>query len=164
MAASTVLTFDVEPADGGARRPALADVGGAILQNDATHPPTSDGLMPYDDMLNEWQRQIQAQGKVAPGAIVSVAFTAGAPYILSAKGPGSAIDTAFFTPTDNGTGDTSITHVASTVPPQDCQPEASINGSTPGMIAARTIANGVRVVTYDAAGAPANLPFTCRFN
>ena len=164
MAAANELTWDTAAEDGGARRPSLEDLGGAALEDDENDPPPDTGEMHYALMDNQVIKQAQATAKVAPGAIVSVTFSGSTPSITKAKGPGGAIATTTFTPTDNGVGDTSITHAAGALPPQDCEPEGTVNGATPGMISVRSISNGVRVVTKDKDGNAVDLPFTVRFN
>lgn len=99
MHALPKLSWDLNPDDGddsGPRRPTLADVGGALLEDDAAAPPDKS-RMPYSDQLNQWARQIVAMGRVCPLAYLSVDTTGPSPVVTAVRSPGTNITTGTFT-------------------------------------------------------------------
>lgn len=159
--ASPELTWDIAPEDGGARRPSLQDVGGATVMEVAPYPDKAS--MIYADQINELQRQVAAQGKVADAARISVHYASGTPNITGATGPGTAVVPGLFTVTDNGTGDTSITWPDGTlpIPTPGLQPSATINSVGAFSLSAAYVTNGVRVRTYTSStGSAVDADFT----
>jgi hypothetical protein len=161
-AAPDLLTWDIPLADGGPRRPSLADVGGATVEDDAPAPDKSRML--YSDQVNQWAKQIEALGRVAVMCEISVEIIAGVPTIVGVTAPGTNVVVATFpAPTDNGIGDTTITWPAGTLPPPSGKPDASID--TDGAFLAPwagNVTNGVRVKTRNAAGTLTDANFTVR--
>lgn len=159
MAAAETLTWDIEAADGGPRRPSLEDVGGATLEDDADDPPDPQ-TMPYAAQLNQLQKQAAAVGKVVPFVAYSVHFASGTPSVVASTMPRSSVPV--FTPSHPGAGDTTITWPAGTFPPATLQPIAVLNqdvGELVGITAVQ-VTNGVRVRTYRATGGAADLDYT----
>jgi hypothetical protein len=154
------LSWELAAGDGGPRRPSLADVGGAKLEDDTKRPPNRS-KHPYANQLNQWAKQIAAMGQVVPSLILSVEITAGAPAVVAFACPRGDLEIGDFTVTDNGTGDTTITWPADTLPPELTRPELTINQDTGALVGgtAVSVTNGVRVRTYNASGA-LNLHFT----
>lgn len=159
--AEEVLTWDIDVSDGGARRPSLGDVGGAVVEDEAPLP--DKGSMIYGALINQLQKQVAAQGAVADAARISVHFASGTPSVIGATGPGTAVVPGLFSVTDNGTGDTTLTWAAGMlpIPTPGIQPGATINAVGAFAISAVYVTNGVRVRTYTSStGAAADADFT----
>ena len=157
----TYNSWDGDSANGiDPHRPSVANVGDNDKENKPGQP--NDPRYGYTaEALNQRSTQIAAIAKVTDAAIITVEFSSGTPVIVKAIGPSTAIvDGTPFTVTDNGTGDTSIEWTSSTFPPFLRGPRVSIGGTTPGMPAVEEISNGVRVRTFNSAGAATDLPFT----
>jgi hypothetical protein len=154
------LSWMLEAGDGGPRRPSLADVGGATLEDDTEFPP-NPAKHPYANQLNQWAKQIAAMGGVVPSLVLSVEITAGAPAVVAFSCPRDDLEISDFTETDNGTGDTTITWPADTFPPELARPTVTINQDTGALVGGTVVSvtNGVRVRTYDGSGAE-DLHFT----
>jgi hypothetical protein len=154
------LSWDLEAADGGPRRPSLEDMGGATLVDDTEFEPDRS-RMPYAAQLNQLQKQASAQGQVVESLVLSVEFSGGAPAVVAFTCPRTGMGIDDFTVTDNGTGDTTITWPADTFPPELTRPELTINQDIGAIVGGTVVAvtNGVRVRTYQAAGA-VDLHFT----
>lgn len=150
---SNTLTFD----ESQPRRPALDDLGGGAKVNDDIAPdPVRDATA---EDFNQISKLLAALARVMPVAQLSVRISAGTHFLERVSCAPSAPTTATFTLTDNGVGDISLTWPANTFPPTVAYPRAFVTGSTPALIAAEALANGVRVRTQDAAGAPVDVPF-----
>lgn len=154
------LTWDLDAADGGPRRPSLDDVGGATLEDDAKYPPDRS-RMPYAAMLDQLQKQAAAVGAVVESLVLSVEFSGGTPAAVAFTCPRTGLELSDFDVNDNGVGDTTITWPADTFPPELTRPELTINEDIGEMVGgtAVSVANGVRVRTYRASGAR-DLAFT----
>jgi hypothetical protein len=154
------LSWKLEAADGGPRRPSLADVGGATLEDDTEYPPNRETMI-YADEANQWQMQIVAMGGVVPSLVLSVEISGGTPAVVAFTCPRDDLEIDDFTVTDNGTGDTTITWPADTFPPELTRPELTINQDVGALVGgtAVPVTNGVRVRTYDGSGAE-DLHFT----
>lgn len=160
MTIPLTLTWDLASGDGGPQRPSLEAMGEASLVDDADFAPVAP-TMPTSAMLNQWQRQLAAQGKVVPALIVSVRFSGGTPSVYKFSTPGSNMELADLTITDNGDGDTTIAWPTNTLPASVAEPMAAINGTSSGMISVETVsALSVRVRTWNAAGSAADRAFT----
>lgn len=155
---SDLLTWDESPP----RRPGIDDVGGGQKVNGVPAPDPVRMLTAED--CNQTAAQIAAMGRVVGVCKISVRFSGGTPVLYKFSAPGSDVETATFTITDNGTGDTSITWPANTFPTLVVEAEAFVNGATPAMIAAESITNGVRVRTKSDAGVANDIAFTCTVN
>lgn len=158
------LTWDGDPANNVApHRPSIAHLGDNDKENEPGFPPdprygiTADGS-------NQRAWQLWALSKVVPAVKLSIRFDGGgAPYLHSVSGTMSEVSIVpgeSFTVTDNGTGDTTISWSSDFMPPILTEPEACINGLTPGMISVQAGTQNVRVLTLSSAGAATNLPFT----
>lgn len=142
MAAAASFTFDQVPPF----RPALADLGGADYEDDAAFPPDPD-TMPNAAEHNERARNQAALNRVAPIALISIAFSGGTPSVQACSGMPTAVVSGLFTVTDNGGGDTSIEWPADTFPSALVPATAALVADFDGTICAYAITNGVRVKT-----------------
>jgi hypothetical protein len=126
MSAAVRLTFDPVIVEGvvteAATRPSMEDLGGGVLRDDSSNPPSKDGSMPYADQLNQWAKQLFGLGKMEPSARMSVAFLAGDPFIAKLTTPSGILTADDFTVTDNGVGLTTISWAAGKLPPVECDP------------------------------------------
>lgn len=158
--APETLTWDLGEDDGGARRPSIADLGGATVEDEAPLPDKASML--YADQVNQWAKQLAAFAKIVPSAKISVRFTAGSPAIIAAGGPGTAVVPDLFEVTDNGPGDTTIAWDAGVLPlPTGIQPEVTMNQDGDFSINAVLGTNSVRVKSYTASsGVGADVHFT----
>lgn len=160
MAAPTTLTWDLPSSDGGPARPSLNAMGEAALENDAKNPPVAP-TMPTAEMLNQWQMQLAAIGKVVGALGISVRFSGGTPSVYKFTTPGDTLTLADITVTDNGTGDTTLAWPANTLPPSVLEPTASLNGSSSGQVTVSLASSlSVRVYTFNASGVAADRDFT----
>ncbi len=164
MAAIQTLTWDILPVDGGARRPGLADIGGATVTDRGGIDKGSDI---YADMMNQIQRQIAALGSAIPVAIVWVKYNAGVGSVFRAIGPGSSVPSVdFFSLDDPGphtTGTTRISWVAGTLPPLTADPRVVLHqgpGGEPWATLVGGDPNAIEVFTVDTSNSPADLNFS----
>jgi hypothetical protein len=147
------LTFDLTPP----RRPTIDDLGGgAKIQKEPGPNPTTQ-LTAND--VNQWAKQEAALWRVTPVAKVHVRFSGGAPIVDSVVGARTEIATSDFTPTDNGTGDTTITWGASLLPSPAMPHVAHVVGSTKAIIATESLTNSARVRTESNAGVATDAAF-----
>lgn len=112
------LSWDLDPADGddtGPRRPTLADLGGALLEDDEAAPPDKS-RMPYADQLNQWARQIAAIGRVGYIAYLAVDVSGPSPVVTAANAPGSKITVNTFTVTPESSGTYLVSWPANALP------------------------------------------------
>lgn len=161
MAAADEFTFDIDLADGGARRPSLEDIGGAVLEDDDDYPPPNDNSELYAAMGNQWQRQLAGLARMIPVARITVEYSAGTPFISQLQVMSETLVIADFTVTDNGAGDVSIEWEAGALPTPTCKPTgATNNGSGDTSIDfERVSATEIRIRTK-LAGVAADVPFT----
>jgi hypothetical protein len=106
-------TFDITPA----RRPSLADVGGASKTDDAEFPPNPE----TDPTAPEWNFFAQAvarYGGLNAVCVFEVTFFAGAPTITAFAALRTSLEAASVTPTDNGVGDTTFAFPSGVLPPR----------------------------------------------
>jgi hypothetical protein len=123
MSAVGTNTWDITPAAGGARRPALADMGGAQMADDG---PVDKGTMFYADLGNQLQRQVASQGQSCPIATVWIRYSGGY-SVHRSIGPSSSISTlGFFTITPVSTGIVRVTWVAGTLPQLSGEPHVTL--------------------------------------
>ena len=148
---SSTYTFDLTPP----RRPSLDDLGGAAKQDDADYPPNPVTMMTAVNW-NFFARFFEGIGKVVPFCTIHVAFSAGAPYIVSLQSMRSSLVSGNLVLTDNGAGDTTISWagIATSFPPANRPPRADIVGDGSFLVPTcdTTTANTVRVRTRNSAG------------
>ena len=160
MTIPLTLTWDLASGDGGPARPSLEAMGEASLVDDEDFLPVAP-TMPTSAMLNQWQRQLAAQGKVVPALIVSVRFSAGTPSVYKFSAPSGNLVLGSLTITDNGDGDTTVAWPTNMLPVSVAEPMGTINGTSSGMISVETVsALSVRVRTWNASGVAADRAFT----
>ncbi len=165
-------TWDLDVADGGPRRPSLADVGGAQQINGT---PAPDPTMPNAQGLNQHEFQLAALGAVVPFLEVSVHYTAGVPSIVSFASTSSVLAIGdLIADGSGGTGDVTVWWPSTLLPPTGVRPTAAINFDASGMPPTAPAApmcglttdigppalTGARVVMHDHAGTLANYDFT----
>ena len=158
--APLVSPWDLESASSSLppRRPILNDFNGAVKIDDANYPPDPQ-TMPNSAELNLYGRIHVAVGAVVPNAILSV--TGGPPTLLAGfVSPSTLVSSGTFTVVRNGAGDVSITWPANTFPVAQVGPMVSTNAGTQCSGDAVAITNGVRVRTYNSAGAATDYSFT----
>jgi hypothetical protein len=149
------FTWDIPPAQGGARRAALPDLGDAQVEDDVPGP--DQGKDVYAGLVNELQRQVAGANRVIEAARVWVRFQGGNPFVQGATAMGSQVGASSFTVTQVSAGVVQVTWDDGVLPPMLGEPAVSLN-SGPGMVWAVWIAsnaNGVEVHTTDATGQPA---------
>jgi hypothetical protein len=166
MSAPEYLTWEGDSEDDVApRRPSTDDVGGDAKEDDAEFPP--DDVVHFTSAgWNQKAKQIPAIAKVAAACKLEVRITAGAPAVSRVSSPSSLVEPATFTPTDEGTGDTSVEWPEDTFPPHVCSPTgltflSSSASSVTGHV--EEIANGIRVRTF-IAGVAADVDWTITIN
>lgn len=170
--APDTCTWDLDVADGGPRRPSLADVGGAQQINGT---PAPDPTMPNAQAINQCERQIAALAAVAPLLTVSVHYDAGTPSVVAFASPSSTLELADLTADGSGgTGDCTIWWPTALLPATGTRPEVSLNFDASGVPPAEMSApvsglttdigppalTGVRVVLRDTAGTLTDHDFT----
>jgi hypothetical protein len=158
-ASDDTYTWDVPPSEGGARRAALADLGGAQVQDDVPGP--DQGKDVYAGLVNELQRQVAGANRVISAARVWVRFQNGNPFVQAAVAMGSQVSASSFTLTVVSPGVVQVTWASGVLPPMVGEPEVSLN-SGPGMAWGIWIPvnpNGVEIHTTDPTGQPAAMNF-----
>ena len=153
------------------RRPTISDVGGGAKQDDSAYPPnpvTDPAAADYNQMSLLAVRAASVQ----PVALLSVHYATSAATITSLACVNTNVAASGFTLTQNGNGDVSITYPANAFPSAAAaDPDASLTGATPALIACETISSGARVRTsqmYSLGGGHFSLiasgvPFNLRF-
>lgn len=164
-----------------ARRPTLADVGGALLKDKPESPPPKNGEHMYADMGNQWEKLLEAFGQTFSPAILTVAFDGGGvPFIESRATGNKALVNADFSVFDDGTGVTRIEWTSTKLPIPVCKPTGLtlhgsgvhtgsitqiLNWSGIGAGAATPGTNRIIVTTVvGSTGAAANVSFSFQFN
>lgn len=166
MAAEETYTWDVDTADGGARRAASADLGGSTMTDDANYPPDKS-REPHADLFKQQTAQLAGLNRICPAAILEVT-NSGAPSISYVAAMGTTVDASVFDVTDDGAGNTLIEWTRGVLPTAYLRPKAFHDSDTaaPQPYAVRvsdvTTAglDGVRVKTRNAAGSLADMNFT----
>ena len=150
-------TFNLTPA----RRPSLADVGGATKKNDARYPPDPE-INPTAEEWNFFARAAAAYGGVIPAALLDVAIIAGAPAIMRFASPSASVAAESFTITDNGAGDTTIAWAVGLLPPPVAKPQVWVtdDGAWLQPVALVPSTVSVRVKTRNSAGVLTDAAFT----
>jgi hypothetical protein len=169
MSAPDFLVFDGGTDETGTvlpRRPSTDDLGGDEKVDDAVFPP-DENEHPTAAGWNQLVKVVAALSRTAAACKLEVRYSAGAPYIARVTALSDDVALATFgTPTDNGTGDVSITWPANTFPthalsPSGLTPLSSSSASIDGHV--EEITNGIRVRMFSA-GAAADVPFTVELN
>jgi hypothetical protein len=166
MAAEEIYTWDVDTADGGARRAASADLGGSTMTDDANYPPDKS-REPHADLFKQQTAQLAGLNRICPAAILEVT-NSGTPSISYVAAMGTTVDASVFDVTDEGAGITLIEWTRGVLPTAYLRPKAFHDSDTaaPQPYAVRvsdvTTAglDGVRVKTRNAAGSLADMNFT----
>lgn len=155
MSVPTELTWDLADP----RRPSVDDMGEAALEDDAKFPPVAP-TMSTSAMLNQWQMQLAAMGKIVGALAISVRFTGGTPFVYKFTAPTGNLVLGDITVVDDGDGITTLSWPAAKLPTSILEPTVSINGTTAGEATAN-LASAVSVqVKTKASAAAADLPFT----
>jgi hypothetical protein len=140
------------------RRPILNDWNGAAKIDDAAYPPDAQ-TMPNAPELNLGARVHVAAGAMIANLIASI--TGGvAPVLAGFMSPSTLVTSTTLTTTRNAIGDVSITWPANTFPTPQVAPSVSTNAGVWCDADVVAITNGVRVRTYNGAGAATDLSFT----
>lgn len=150
MAAEETSTWDIDIAVGGARRPTLADLGGADFLDDDDYPPPRDGSEPYATEYNQSKKQAFAAGQMIPSVRLTIDFSGGNPFIDKLMAPGTAIVAGDFTLDGTTTGRLVISWTAGKLPEMVCDPQVSLNVDTANdcsISVAKLTATSVRVNT-----------------
>jgi hypothetical protein len=124
------FTWDVPPAQGGVRRAALSDLGGAQVQDDVPGPDKGKDV--YAGLVNELERQVAGVNRVIEAARVWVRFQNGKPFVQGAVAMGTQVGAGSFTVALVSPGVVQITWDAGVLPPMIGEPAVSLN-SGPGM-------------------------------
>lgn len=117
----TTLVFDTPAIDGGAHRPTISEVGKALLVS-KDPAPRETGTHLHPDFLNQWQKLLVAYGRVAPSAILTIDFSAGAPFIDKLQTLSDVLTAADFALTDDGAGVTRIQWTSTKLPDPTSDP------------------------------------------
>lgn len=154
-----VYTYDLPPADGGARRPNLRDLGGDEVVNDDPAPKK------YEQICAEWvnntTRTLAGLARITGTVKVWVQFVSGQPVVVKVSAMGTLLDTNSIVPTLVSTGEIALTWTALVLPAMEADPIPWLN-SGPGTIYARrdnVNENKVLVFTTNPAGVGTNLNF-----
>lgn len=153
MSSPDANTFELTPP----RRPGSNDLNGLAKEDEPGELPDPT-TMPSAAEWNTIGHLLLAAARVMPVAVLSIVGGA-APTLLFFPNARTDLVNASFTVTRNGVGDVSITWPVDTFPTMVARPVAALN-SGPGMIHATPITNGVRVYSYDSAGAASDKDFT----
>lgn len=156
MPAIEYLSWD---GDGGTvlpHRPSTDNLGGDDLEDDEAAPPG-----PGDPNSPAWNAKVRHQvavAKTAAAAKFTVTYSGATPQFELFAACGSIVVGALSI-ADDGTGVVEVTWPANSFPPASVWPHG-LTLHADGRGWATNITNGVRVETVDAAGDPANIPFT----
>ena len=122
MSFPTTLVFDTPALSGGAHRPTLAEIGLALLENTTPIPPET-GTHLHADFLNQWQRLLEAYGRVVSSTLITIAFDGGGvPFIAALQTLSANLTTADFAVSDDGNGVTRIQWTSTKLPAPVCDP------------------------------------------
>lgn len=111
MTVSSTLTWDLATPI----RPALSDITGGTKANRPGKAPDPT-TQPTAEEDNQRAGQIAGIARIVPMARICVTIAGGVPSISSVLAPGTNVLAGSFTVTDNGTGDTSISWLATVLP------------------------------------------------
>lgn len=140
------------------RRPTLNDFNGAVKIDDANYAPDPQ-TMPNGPELNLYAKLLVALGAVCPSLVFSI--TGGAvPTLAGFLSASTLVSTGTFGINRVSAGVVDITWPANTFPASQVAPVVTPNAGVLCDVDAVAITNGVRVRTYNSAGAAADLSFT----
>jgi hypothetical protein len=160
MAAEETLTWEISIADGGARRPTIADLGGADFVDDDDYPPPRDGSEPYATEYNATKKTVAAVARVVPNAILTIDFDGGAPFIDKLMAASTNLTAADFTLVDDGVGQTRIQWAAGTLPEIVCDPIASSGAPSGTHIVNVSVTGPTELSVHTFTGVYADIRFT----
>lgn len=159
MSGTEFLTVKGDVAGSGLNpyRPGVVDMGGTDKENDAKYVPS-----PNDPDATEWNQMVgllAALGMVAPAALIDVRFSGGTPSIFAIYALNEDIIAGDFTVTDVGTGITTLLCPATKL--MDPRYGAGFCQATGNnrATAYRSTTQTLRIETYNAAGAAADVNF-----
>jgi hypothetical protein len=144
------------------RRPSTDDLGGDAKQDNNEAPP--DDVEHFTAAgWNQLVKQVAALARVTPACVLEIRFSSGTPYVARCSAASGVVNLATFgTPTDNGTGDTTILWPANTFPPAVLSPSGLtllVTTSADRAGDVEEVSNGIRVRTK-AGGVATDIPFT----
>ena len=146
------ISYDPYVGDGASivpHLPSTANLGGTSKIDDPDYPPDPQ-TMPAADDFNSRAYTQAALARTTPAMVMSIAFSAGAPYVYGVTMVNSTLDSSDLSLTDNGVGDTTIEYPADSFPVvSGIRPHGlTINDDvTIDEMRAVPVANGVRVKT-----------------
>lgn len=148
------------------RRPSTDDLGGDEKLDDAEFPP-DPVEHPTAAGHNQLVKVVAALSRTAAACKLEVDFSSGVPFVKNVTALGSAVALSTFgTPTDNGTGDTTVSWPANTFPVETISPNGlTLYSSSTQVVAGHVekVTNGIRVRTF-VNGAAANVPWSISLN
>lgn len=155
---ATTLVYKQSPP----RRAVLDDLHGGRLENVPGKTPGPDH--PNADKMNQSDALVIALNNVAPHTKLYVTFSSGTPTKTGVWSLRDDLALADFTVTDNGSGDTSITHSGGKLSGATWPAEAYVVGDAgDATINVEGIANGWRVRTR-VSGTLADVPFVLKLS
>ena len=117
---TNVLTWDLPTP----MRPGLSDITGGTKVNRPGKAPDPT-TQPCAEEDNQRAAQIAGMARVVPMARLCITVTAGTPAVSNVLAPGTNVGVANFIVTKNGTGDHTISWLASVLPAVSGFPSAS---------------------------------------
>jgi hypothetical protein len=142
MADTLPVTYDQTPA----RLPVLDDLHGNLLENVPGKTPGPDH--PNAFAMNQGDQLHVAHANVLPSTKLYISFPGGVPTIQRVDSTRTGLVASDFTVTDNGPGDTSITHTGGKLPAVRWPATAhQVDDTEIDRCRAVPIANGTRVKT-----------------
>lgn len=153
MPAPNSSTFDMSPP----QRPGKEHFNDISKEDDTNEPPDPN-TQPNAAEWNTIEFTLLSVGRVVPTVVISI-VGGDPPSLASFTAAPKATVTGSFNITRTGAGNVLIEWPANMFPPSVARPVASLNAG-PGMIHAVMEGDGVRVHTYNSAGAATDLSFT----
>lgn len=152
----TTITYKQSPP----RRPTIGDLDGGQLVDDPEFPP--DPGDPSAGAANQRDMLLVAQQGMAEHTKLYITFSGGTPTKTGIRSLRDDLTTADFTVTDNGAGDTSITHTGGKLPADAWPAESKVVGNSGDATDnVELITNGWRVRTR-VGGTLADVPFVLK--
>lgn len=137
---TTTITYKLSPA----RRPTLDDLHGGLVADDSTYPPNAGD--PHASAMNQSDLLVIAAHAVLPVFRLYVTVPSGTPTATAIKTLRDDLVIGDFTITDNGAGDTSITHTGGKLPSDSFPAKAYATGNAGDCtVNVESIANGWRI-------------------
>ena len=161
MATPEYYSLDGDVANGiNPYRPGTDTIGGVAKEDDAQYLPDPDTMFTAKD-FNQRGNLAVGLARVAPLARIYVKFSGGTPSVYAVLALGHLLVIGDFTVTDNGVGDVTISCPVTKIPgPIFCGgvfPQSATNASGNGVVTGT--GDGIRIVTFNAAGAAADINF-----